>query len=121
MRCWTDPQGKRQRLLCPFRQDWWCGTAADIERIEAIFITAEGEAYFDVNRAWQPATAIAVLNAVTSRDWIEQPCETLDQCAHVATRVNNPIMLDEYASCVYLTGSAVPAKALRSNRTVLVA
>lgn len=70
---------------------------ADIERINIISAgLPEGEQVtFDVNRAWQPATAIAVLNAVTSRDWIEQPCETLDQCAHVASRVSNPIMLDE--------------------------
>ena len=50
---------------------------------------------FDVNRAWTPATAIQVLNSVKARDWVEQPCETLDQCAHVARRVQTPIMLDE--------------------------
>ena len=33
---------------------------------------------FDVSRAWQPATAISVLNSVASHDWVEQPCETLD-------------------------------------------
>ena len=44
---------------------------------------------------WQPATAIEVLNSTTARDWVEQPCETLDQCAHVGSRVANPIMLDE--------------------------
>ena len=83
-------------------------TATDIERIEAISSSLpKGEAVtFDVNRAWQPATAIAVLNAVTSRDWIEQPCETLDQCAHVATRVSNPIMLDE---CMHDFGAHLDA------------
>ena len=50
---------------------------------------------FDVNRAWQPATAIQVLNSVVARDWFEQPWETLDQCAQVAARVPQPIMLDE--------------------------
>ena len=70
---------------------------ADIDRIDAISagLPKDEQVTFDVNRAWQPATAIAVLNAVTSRDWVEQPCETLDQCAHVAGRVSNPIMLDE--------------------------
>ena len=48
-------------------------------------------ATFDVNRAWQPGTAISV----ASRDWVEQPCETLDQCATVSARVPQPIMLDE--------------------------
>ncbi len=69
----------------------------DIARIEAISsnLPAGHKVTFDVNRAWQPATAIQVLNSVTARDWVEQPCETLDQCAHVASRVSNPIMLDE--------------------------
>ena len=35
------------------------------------------------------------MNSVASRDWVEQPCETLDQYATVAARVPQPIMLDE--------------------------
>ena len=71
--------------------------AADIARINAIAaaLPEEESVTFDINRAWQPATAVKVLNSVSSRDWIEQPCETLDQCAHVAERVPQPIMLDE--------------------------
>lgn len=71
--------------------------ARDIERIEAISaaLPADESVTFDVNRAWTPAVAIRVLNSVAARDWIEQPCETLDQCAHVAGRVRNPILLDE--------------------------
>ena len=71
--------------------------AADIARIDAITVALpDGESVtFDINRAWQPATAVQVLNSVMSRDWVEQPCETLDQCAHVAERVPQPIMLDE--------------------------
>ena len=71
--------------------------AADIARINASAAALpDGESVtFDINRAWQPATAVQVLNSVASRDWIEQPCETLDQCAHVAERVPQPIMLDE--------------------------
>jgi L-alanine-DL-glutamate epimerase-like enolase superfamily enzyme len=69
----------------------------DIERIEAISsnLPKGHKVTFDVNRAWQPAVAVQVLNSVKARDWVEQPCETLDQCAHVAARVSNPIMLDE--------------------------
>ena len=69
----------------------------DIARIEAISagLPAGHKVTFDVNRAWQPGVAVQVLNSVTARDWVEQPCETLDQCAHVAARVSNPIMLDE--------------------------
>ena len=71
--------------------------ALDIARIDAITdaLPANEQVTFDVNRAWLPATAIQVLNSVSARDWIEQPCETLDECAHVARRVSQPIMLDE--------------------------
>ncbi len=71
--------------------------AADIARIDGLNAARNSDEYltFDVNRAWMPATAIEVLNTVTARDWVEQPCETLAQCAHVAMRVRNPIMLDE--------------------------
>lgn len=71
--------------------------ATDIARIEAISAAlAPGHRVtFDVNRAWTPGVAVEVLNSTASRDWVEQPCETLDQCAHVAARVGNPILLDE--------------------------
>lgn len=77
--------------------------AADIARIEAISAALQPghRVTFDVNRAWAPATAIEVLNSVSARDWIEQPCETLDQCAHVAARVANPILLDECLTTVH--------------------
>ena len=69
----------------------------DIDRIDAISaaLPAGEKVTFDVNRAWQPATALQVLGSVSSRDWVEQPCETLDQCAFVAGKVSQPIMLDE--------------------------
>ena len=69
----------------------------DIERINAISnILPPNEAVtFDVNRAWTPGIALQVLNSVENNDWIEQPCETLEQCAYVASKVANPILLDE--------------------------
>ena len=69
----------------------------DIDRIEAISaaLPVGHKVTFDVNRAWQPGVAIQILNSVSARDWVEQPCETLAECAHVACRVANPIMLDE--------------------------
>ncbi len=71
--------------------------AADIARIEAIngALPTNEKVTFDINRAWTPGVAVQVLNSVAARDWVEQPCETLDQCAQVARRVANPIMLDE--------------------------
>ena len=82
--------------------------SADIERIEAISsaLPAGESVTFDVNRAWQPAVAVQVLNSVASRDWIEQPCETLAQCAHVKGRVQQPIMLDE---CMHTVGDHLEA------------
>ena len=49
----------------------------------------------DVSRVCQPATAIRMLNSVASHDWVEQPCETLEQCAIDSAREPQPIMLDE--------------------------
>ena len=71
--------------------------AADIERINVITanLPADEKVTFDINRAWTPAVAIQALNSVSARGWIEQPCETLAQCATVASRVPQPIMLDE--------------------------
>ncbi len=82
--------------------------ATDIARIEAISdaLPAHENVTFDVNRAWTPSTAIQVLNSVDARDWVEQPCETLDQCAHVTKRVQNPIMLDE---CMHTFGDHLEA------------
>lgn len=72
-------------------------TAIDIARIEAIeaALMPDEQVTFDINRAWTPAMALQVLNAVASTSWIEQPCETLDQCARVANNVRQPILLDE--------------------------
>lgn len=82
--------------------------AADIARIEAIEQArpAGHEITFDINRAWTPAVAIEVLNSVQARGWIEQPCQTLEQCARVAERVPQPIMLDE---CLHDFGNHLSA------------
>jgi L-alanine-DL-glutamate epimerase-like enolase superfamily enzyme len=74
--------------------------AIDIERINCISASiseshADEHVTFDVNRAWTPSVALQVLNTVKSRDWVEQPCETLQQCTQVAAKVPQPIMLDE--------------------------
>ena len=71
--------------------------ALDIARMSEISaaLPADEDVTFDVNRAWTPAVAVQALNSTTARGWIEQPCETFDQCRHVAARVPQPIMLDE--------------------------
>ncbi len=71
--------------------------AVDIARIEAISAALiPGEAVtYDINRAWPPGVALQVLNAVEDVSWVEQPCETLEQCAFVARKVRQPVLLDE--------------------------
>ncbi len=70
---------------------------ADIARIDAIEASRRPDESitYDVNRAWTPSLAIEVMNAVPTRGWFEQPCETLDQCLHVRRRVEQLILLDE--------------------------
>lgn len=91
----------------------------DIERIEAISsgLPKGHKVTFDVNRAWTPGVAVQVLNSVEARDWVEQPCETLDQCAHVAQRVHNPIMLDE---CMHTFQDHLEAWKIRACQGVKV-
>ncbi len=67
---------------------------ARIAAIEAWLPTGQSVTY-DVNRAWTPGVALQVLNSVEARGWVEQPCETLEECALVAAKVPQPILLDE--------------------------
>ncbi len=71
--------------------------ATEINRIETICKSLQPGEYvtFDINRCWSPAMALQVLNSVSTLTWIEQPCETLEQCAYVANRVRQPVLLDE--------------------------
>ena len=65
-----------------------------MDAISAVLTTGENIT-LDVSRACQPTTAISVLNCVALCHWVEQPCETLDQCAIVSALDPLPIMLDE--------------------------
>ncbi|MEM8786850.1 MAG: mandelate racemase/muconate lactonizing enzyme family protein [Pseudomonadota bacterium] len=69
----------------------------DIDRIRAVDAALpQGERItWDANRGWTPGTALQVLNSTGTAHWVEQPCETIEECATVAARVQNPIMLDE--------------------------
>ncbi|MEM7303367.1 MAG: mandelate racemase/muconate lactonizing enzyme family protein [Pseudomonadota bacterium] len=93
--------------------------AADIERIDAISAGLPGghKVTFDVNRAWLPGVAKQVMMSVSSRDWFEQPCETLVECAEIAQIVPQPIMLDE---CVHTFGDHLEAMKLRACQGVKV-
>ena len=93
--------------------------AADIERIRAIeaALPPGEQVTFDVNRAWTPAVAMQVLNSVGTCSWVEQPCETLSQCAEVARNVRAPVMLDE---CLHTIEDHHRAWRLRANQGVKV-
>ncbi|MGI9412568.1 MAG: enolase C-terminal domain-like protein, partial [Hyphomicrobiales bacterium] len=73
-------------------------TALDVARIRHLKANeAEGETiFYDLNRSWLPAEAIAVMNQVQGLDvFFEQPCETYDECLHVRRQTSHPISLDE--------------------------
>ena len=80
----------------------------DLARIDAVDAALQPDEMvtFDINRAWTPAQAIQTLNSASTNAWIEQPCETLGQCARVADRVPQPIMLDE---CLHSFGDHLEA------------
>jgi len=70
----------------------------DVERIRYLEQQRKvGEVFFyDVNRAWLPSEALAVMNSVRDLPLIfEQPCETLDQCVWVSRRTTHTISIDE--------------------------
>jgi len=72
--------------------------AMDIERIRHLEENRRnGELiFYDLNRAWLPAEAVAVMNRVTDLPIIfEQPCETLDQCLTVRNLTSHAISIDE--------------------------
>lgn len=70
----------------------------DIKRIRHLATNQRpGEMiFYDANRAWLPGEAIQVMNATGDLPvMIEQPCETLDQCAAVRARTAQVISIDE--------------------------
>jgi len=71
---------------------------ADVARIRFLDSRMEPgeEVTFDVNRAWLPSEAIAVLNATRDVNRvIEQPCQTLEQHLQVRRIVSQPLAVDE--------------------------
>ncbi len=73
-------------------------TELDMQRIQYLEThRQEGELiWYDVNRSWQPAEAVKVMNSVRDLPLIfEQPCETLEQCAWVRQRTTHVLSIDE--------------------------
>ncbi len=70
----------------------------DVARIRHLNAHQEpGEViFFDLNRSWLPADAIAVMNQVRDLGvFFEQPCETFEENLKVRRATSHPISLDE--------------------------
>lgn len=74
--------------------DW----AQDIERIRAtVPMLQPGEKTFaDANQGWRVDEALRVARATRDLDFfLEQPCQTYDECQQVRRRIDLPMKLDE--------------------------
>lgn len=74
------------------------GVAADIARIRHLEAhrAAEETIFYDANRAWSRAEAVAAMNAVADLPvTFEQPSETLEDCRAVRRLTRSPISIDE--------------------------
>jgi L-alanine-DL-glutamate epimerase-like enolase superfamily enzyme len=81
------------------------GTTAreDVERIEACLpaLADADTVLLDANAFWPVADAVRVVAAVEGRDvHVEQPCATLEECAHVRRGSRRPFVLDESLASV---------------------
>lgn len=76
------------------------GPEAAIEYLEYVsdFFGKEDSMWFDVNRGWSVAKAVKVANAARALGvglYLEQPCETYEQCREVMQIGGVPVIMDE--------------------------
>jgi cis-L-3-hydroxyproline dehydratase len=74
------------------------GWPEDVERIRACVdaLPGIGRLIVDANGFWPQADAVRVVAAVDDLDFfLEQPCATVAECAHVRARCRRPVILDE--------------------------
>ena len=86
-------QGYRQFQL-KVGVDW----ALDIHRIRAAvpYLCPGEKAFADANRGWRVDEALRVARATRDLDYfLEQPCDTYEECQHVRRRIDLPMKLDE--------------------------
>src|SRR4051794_40808270 len=71
--------------------------ADDLARVEAVrdALGPGGKIRVDANGAWDPDTAVHMLELLGDLEYAEQPCATLDELALVRRRVDTPIAADE--------------------------
>jgi L-alanine-DL-glutamate epimerase-like enolase superfamily enzyme len=74
------------------------GWPEDVERIRACVDALAGadRVIVDANGYWPQADAVRVVAAVDDLDFfLEQPCASIAECAHVRSRCHRPVILDE--------------------------
>lgn len=74
------------------------GWREDVERIRACVDVLAGadRVIVDANGYWPQADAVRVVAAVDDLDiFVEQPCASVAECAHVRSRSRRPFILDE--------------------------
>jgi len=101
----AEPEVMRERcaeaLAAGFRQvqvKVGSGWPDDVERIRACAdaLAAADRIIVDANGYWPQADAVRVVAAVDDLDiYIEQPCLSVAECAHVRSRSRRPFILDE--------------------------
>jgi len=88
---------------------------ADIERVRTVLkvIKPEDILVADANTGWLTHKAIRVANALTGEDvFIEQPCQSLEECLAVREHTRLPMILDEVIRDVYSLLRAYEKKAM---------
>lgn len=87
----------------------------DIDRIRTVHAELKrGDVLIaDANTGWLPAQAIRVARAVDDLDlFIEQPCETYEECLAVRRAIGHPMVLDESIYDLTATMRAVTDRAM---------
>ena len=77
--------------------------AVDIERIRAVAAELQpgDRLVADANTGWLMHDAMRVVRAVQDIDvYIEQPCETYEQCLSIRQKTNHPFVIDEVVDSV---------------------
>jgi L-alanine-DL-glutamate epimerase-like enolase superfamily enzyme len=87
----------------------------DIERIHAAAeVLRDGEVLIaDANTGWLPHQAMRVVQAVRMLDvYIEQPCETYEECVEIRRHTDLPFILDESMDCMQSIQRACAERAM---------
>ena len=91
-------QGYQNQGFKQFQMKVGAGANDDIERIRAVVskLTPGNILAADANTGWRQHEAVRVLKAVRDLDfYIEQPCDSYEECLAVRKQCSHPMILDE--------------------------